>query len=128
MKNTVLMNIIRWSARIIGTLMVVFTLVLVIGEILEEKKMPGNELGIYNIVVFVIWGAGLAGLLLALWNEGLGGMISLLCFIIFNILAAANPSPGSGYTPILLLYMLPSVLYLVYWWSGRKSSAGISES
>ena len=128
MKNTVLMNIIRWSARIIGTLMVAFALLIGIGEILEGRSRPASEPNIYNIIIFVVWGSGLSGLLLALWKEGLGGMISLLCFIIFNILAAMNPTPGSGYGYILLLFMLPSILYLLYWWLKRKSSIKISEN
>ena len=128
MKNTVLMNIIRWSARIIGTLIVAFTLLIVIGEMLEGRNRPASEPNIYNIITFVVWGTGLSGLILALWKEGLGGMISLLCFIIFNILAAMNPTPGSRYMNTLLFFMLPSILYLLYWWLKRNSFIKISEN
>jgi hypothetical protein len=120
MKKTTLMNIIRWSARIIGTLMVAFTLLIGIGEMLEGRNSAASEPNIYNIITFAVWGAGLAGLLLALWKEGLGGLISLLCFIILNILVAANPTPGSGYSYVFLLFMLPSILYLLYWWLKRE--------
>ena len=71
MKNTVLINIIRWSARIIGTLMAAFTLFIGIGEMLEGRSSPASEPNIYNIIIFVVWGLGVSGLLLALWKEGL---------------------------------------------------------
>jgi len=128
MKNTVLMNIIRWSARIIGTLIVAFTLFIVIGEMLEGRNGPASEPNIYNIITFVVWGIGLSGLIFALWKEGLGGMISLFCFIIFNILAAMNPTPGSRYMNTLLFFMSPSILYLLYWWLKRNSFINISEN
>jgi len=128
MKNTVLLNIIRWSARIIGTLIVAFTLFIGIGELLEGRSRPASEPNIYNIITFVVWGTGLSGLILAIWKEGLGGIVSLLCFIIFNILAAMNPTPGSRYMYTLLFFMLPSLLYLLYWWLKRNSFIKISKN
>jgi hypothetical protein len=128
MKNKVLLNIIRWLARIIGTLMVIIVLAFFIGYIIEGLNKPGPGLEPYNIIVFVVWGTGLAALLLAWWKEGLGGIISLLCFIIVNILAAVNPVPGSSYTYILLFFLLPSILFLLYWWLKRNSLNKISEN
>lgn len=126
MKKTVLMHIILWSARIIGTLMVIFTLFIGIGEILEGQGRPGaSSFDPFLIITFIIWGSGLAGLLLALWKEGLGGIISLFCFAIFNILVATSPNPGSRYSVVLLIFIIPSLLYLCYWWL-RKSSDKIS--
>jgi peptidoglycan/LPS O-acetylase OafA/YrhL len=127
MKHSTL-SIIRWAARIIGTLMVIFTLIIAIGEMLEGISKPKSDFNTYTIILFVIWGAGLAGLILALWKEGLGGIISLLCFIIFNVLAAINTTPGSSYTSVLLLFMIPSILYLVYWRLERDSSSETIDS
>ena len=93
-----------------------FTIIIGTGEILEGLNKPNPEFNTYTIILFIMWGIGLAGLILALWKEGLGGIISLLSFIIFNILAAINTTQGSGYTFVLLLFMIPSILYLVYWW------------
>ena len=118
MKHSVLTSIIHWAARIIGLLIVIFTLIIGIGELLESK----SGLNTYTIVIFIVWGVGLVGLILAFWKEGLGGIISLLCFIIFNILAAINTTPGSRYTYVLLLFLIPSILYLIYWWLERDSS------
>ncbi len=121
MEHTKLISMIRWAALITGTLMVIFVLIFAIGNFLEGLDKPKPDYNTYTIIIFVIWGAGLAGLILALWKEGLGGIISLLCFIIFNILTAFNTTPGSSYTYVLLFFMIPSILYLVYWWLERNS-------
>ncbi len=118
MKRSVFISSIHWSARIIGSLIVIFTLIIGVGELLGSK----SGFNTYTIVVFVVWGVGLAGLILALWKEGLGGIISLLCFTLFNILAAINTTPGSTYTYVLLIFIIPSILYLIYWRLERDSS------
>ena len=124
MKHSVLASIIRWTARIIGSLLVIFTLIIVVGELFQSKF----SLNTYNTISFIIWGGGLVGLILALWKEGLGGIISVLCFFISNILAAVNPTPGARYTYVFLLFMIPSILYIVYWLLERDSSNKISNA
>ena len=124
MKHFVLTTIIRWTARITGLLMVIFTLLIGIGELLQGN----SSLNTYTIIMFVVWGIGLAGLILAIWKEALGGIISLFSFIIFNVLVAVNPTPGSRYIFGLLLFMIPSILYLVYWWLERDSSKKILDN
>ena len=128
MKHSTINSIIRWAARIIGTLMVIFTLIIGIGEMLEGRNKPNSGYNTFTIILFIGWGAGLAGLILALWKEGLGGIVSLIFFIIFNVLAAVNPTPDSRYTFGLLLFMIPSILYLVYWWLERNSSNKILDN
>ena len=125
MKHSTLLSIIRWTARITGTLLVIFVLIFAVGNFIEGLPKPKHNYSTYTIIIFVIWGAGLAGLILALWKEGLGGIISLLCFIVFNILTAVNTIPGSSYTYVFLLFMIPSILYLVYWWLEKDSSSKI---
>lgn len=128
MKHSTVKSIIRWTARILGTLMVIFTLLIGIGELLEEHSGPNAGLNAFTIITFLVWGVALAGLILALWKEGLGGIISLIGFIVFNILAAINPTPDSRYPFGLLLFMIPSILYLAYWWLERDSSNKILDS
>jgi hypothetical protein len=123
MKNITGVGIIRWTARIIGTLTVAFTIFFLIGSLLEEPH--GSASGTFDtlmIITFSFWGAGLAGLIFALWKEGLGGIISLVSFIVFNLLVATNSKPDSRYSFILLVFIIPSVLYLYYWLLTRKSS------
>lgn len=116
MKKTTSISIINWTARIIGTLMVAFTLLIGIGEMLEGQNKPGPGLDTYTIITFVVWGIGLAGLLFAIWKPGTGGLISLVSFIVFNILVAVNTNPDSTFNAVLLLFLLPSILFLLVWW------------
>lgn len=115
MKNTVLMNIIRWAARIIGTLLVLISLFFFVGDLIWNTEKPGSGLETYNIIVFAVMGIGFAALILAWWKEGLGGIISFISFIVFNFLAIFSPVEGSRYMSILLIFFVPSILYLIYW-------------
>jgi hypothetical protein len=121
MKKMKSINIIRWTASIIGTLMVAFTLIFFIGSILEGRNKPGPGLDTYTIITFVVWGIGLAALLLAIWKPGIGGLFSLFSFIVFNILVAVNPNPDSSYTFVLLIFLLPSILFLLFWWLKKSA-------
>ena len=130
MEKITSISIIRWTARIIGTLMVAFTLFIGIGEMLESYNKHGvsasDTFDILMIITFTFWGAGLAGLILALWKEGLGGIVSLVSFIIFISLVGINPKPDASLSNVLFIFLIPSVLYLCYWWLTRKSSNKIS--
>lgn len=111
-----LINVMRWTARILAGLMVVFVLIFAIGSFMEGLNKQGAGLDAYTVITFVVWGVGLAGLILGWRNERLGVFISLAGFVVFNILAAVNPNPDSSYTFVLLLFLIPSVLYVSCWW------------
>jgi len=114
-------NWLRWIARIAGTLMVLFTLFMFIGELLEgQKRHGGSALSSFTpliLIIFALWGIALAGLVLAIWKEGLGGIISLLSFILMYILNLFNKeaSMRGNAIAIFLFFCIPSILYLVYW-------------
>jgi hypothetical protein len=128
METTTTISIIRWTARIVGTLLVLFTILIGVGEMLESYNKHGgsplNNFDILTIVTFVFWIVGLAGLILALWKEGKGGIISLFSFIIFIFLVGINPKSNFSY--VLFIYLIPSVLYIYCWWLTKKSSNSIS--
>ncbi|MCX6232091.1 MAG: hypothetical protein NTZ33_11160 [Bacteroidetes bacterium] len=125
MKKTTAISIIHWTALITGTLMLTFTLFFFIGYMIEGHNKPGPGLNTNTIITFVFWGVGLAGLLLAIWKPGTGGLVSLLGFIVFNILAVFHTNPDAHYSVVLLIFLFPSILYLLYWWL-KKSSNEIS--
>lgn len=114
-------NWLRWIARITGVLMVIFTLTIFIGEFIEgQQRNAGSALASYTpiiLIIFVIWGIALAGLLLALWKEALGGIISLSGFIIVYILNFFNKEAtmNASAITIFLIFSIPAILYLVYW-------------
>ncbi len=120
MKKTTSISIIRWTASIIGIFIVGFTLLFGIGYLVEGWNNPGPGLPTSTIITFVVWGIGLSGLILALWKPGIGGLFSLLILIVFNILVAVSPVPDSRYSPVLLIFLLPSILFLVYWWLNKS--------
>ena len=128
MKTTSTIKILRWTARITGTLIVALTLFIGIGELLEGANKPGTSatFDALMIITFAFWGAGLAGLILALWKEGLGGFISLLCFIIFFLLIGLNPKPDVHFAYPLLIFLVPSVLYICSWGLARKTLNNIT--
>ena len=128
MKTTTTISIIRWTARIVGTLLVLLTILIGVGQMLESYNRDGaaalDTFDTLMIITFVFWIAGLAGLILALWKEGLGGIGSLLSFIIFIFLLGINPKSNFIYG--LFIYLIPSVLYVYCWWLTKKSSNNIS--
>jgi len=91
MKEQKILKSIRWTARIWGTLLLVFILYLVLQEYFEELQ-PGISAKAALISLFssmkgvltewIICCMAMTGLVLAFWKEGIGGAISLICFIV----------------------------------------------
>ena len=122
MKTTTSITILRWTASIIGIFLVALTLFFLIGSLLEGQNKPaGPGLSPFTIITFVVWGFGLAGLIVAMWKPGTGGLFSLLSFIVFNILVALSPNPDSHYSALLLIFMLPSILFILFWWLKKQA-------
>jgi uncharacterized membrane protein len=117
---------IRWTARVVGTLLVLFTLFIVIGEMIDGYHKNGKtDLETFNIlliITFIFWFFGLAGMILAWWKEGAGGILSFICTVIFLILVKinANVNPEARFTVILFIFLIPSVLFIIYWWLTKK--------
>jgi hypothetical protein len=112
---------LRWTARVFGTVMVLFTLFMFIGESIDSiRRHEGSALASFSpliLVIFATWGIALAGLILALWNEGLGGGISLAFFMLTYILNLFNKEAamrGDAIT-VFFFFSIPSILYLIYW-------------
>jgi hypothetical protein len=114
-------NGLRWSARISGTLVVAFTLFFAIGSLMEEmgrnSASPSKAFSTIIIIIFIVWGIALAGLVLSIWKEGLGGFISLGGFMLTYILNLFNKeaSMRAEAFPVFLIFSIPSILYLCYW-------------
>ena len=118
---------IRWIARVVGTLLVLFTLFIFIGEMIEGYRRNGKTdletFNILQIITFIFWFFGLAGLILAWGKEGAGGILSFICTVIFLILVKvnANINPEASFTVILFIFLIPSVLFIIYWWLTKKT-------
>jgi hypothetical protein len=122
---------IRMAARIIGTLWVLICLFLFVGYYLEGIKrnagVPSKPPDIYGIATVVCLFIAFGGLIIAWWREGIGGFISLSGFIIAGVLVIIDPKLNFSIFFFGLL-LLPSILYLVYWWEVKRASAEKSKS
>jgi hypothetical protein len=109
-------RIVLWSARILGTIELIFLSYLAISEFREE--INSNSIspimtmisGQYFLTVTLT--ISFIGLIIAYWKEGLGGGISLCSFIVLFIGWSdfhMNFILGMG------MISLPSALYFTYW-------------
>lgn len=108
--------IIRWLARIIGTLSVAVFLFLFVAESVEKGRIAIESdripMTAFMLLVFI-------GLIIAWKWEGLGGAMALGGLIAFNILAPASVAKGGNFV-VTGLYGLPALLYIFCWWQTRK--------
>ncbi len=121
--NHSFLNIVRWVARITGTLLVIFSLVVGIGLIIDAVQNNLAPFSPYPLgkLSFMFLGIAILGLLMALWKEGLGGLISLLCLLISYVLGVFIPeSDKVGMLLNVSVYAIPSFLYIVYWWMNKR--------
>jgi len=127
MKKNQPLGVIKWTARVTGTLLVIFTLAFGLATFIDglgrNNGSPFSSFSLLIIIIFIIWGLALAGLVLALWKEGLGGCISLISFVsmyILNLFNKAAPNRG-GAVFVFLIFSIPSLLYLLYWWKTKDA-------
>jgi uncharacterized membrane protein len=119
---------IRWTARIVGTLLVLFTLIIFIGEMIDGYNRNGKTdlqtFSLLQIITFIFWFLGLAGLILAWWKEGAGGIFSFICTVIFLILVkiTANVNPEASFSVVLFIFLIPAILFIIYWWLTEKTA------
>jgi hypothetical protein len=119
---------IRWTARVFGTLLVLFTLFMFIGEMIDGYQRKGKidfeTFDFLQIMTFIFWFLGLAGMILAWWKEGTGGILSFISIVIFLILVkiSANVNPDARFASILFIFLIPSVLFIIYWWLTKKTA------
>ena len=120
-------QIIRLIARISGSFLVVFTVVFGIATFIDSlgRNTAPPPLSSLIQIIFAIWAIALAGLVLALWKEGLGGFISLVSFLTMCILNFFNPdAPDSkGAILVFLIFSLPALLYIYYWVLTKNTSS-----
>lgn len=122
---------LRLAARIIGTLWVLICIFLFVGYYLEgiqrNAGAPSKPPDILGIATVVFLSIALGGLILAWWREGIGGFISLFGIIIAGALLIIDPKLDFS-LPVFVILLVPSILYLAYWWDERKSTGENSSS
>lgn len=114
----------RWIARVTGVLIIILTLVIGIGETLDKvRRNPGvpipDQFSPLILVMFAVWGVGLAGLLLGWWRERVGGILSLCCFALVFVMnlfnSQAPPAMRIGTLIPMGTYSIPALLFIASW-------------
>jgi len=107
-------KILRWAARILGTLFVLLILVFLVGEGPPKPSM----LGARDRWMFLALGVMLIGLVLAWKWAGIGGLLAFAGYLLFIAIGKTrtivSPFLAAG---------LAACLHLLAWWvSGRVKS------
>ena len=109
-------RILRWSARILGTLEASFLVYLAYDQVFKVIINQGTAAFILLINAYfsiaTLLTIAFIGLIIAYWKEGLGGGISMASFIFLFI--AMNGHGVSAFFG-LTLAVLPGFLYFIYW-------------
>ena len=110
---------IRWAARILGTLIVVFSLSFFIANVIEQGEMPNPDFG-HGLVTFLFIIA-LIGFLIAWRWEGFGGILSAISIVLMAMVNViwvhAGKDPGSE-----IVFLIPALLFIYCWWRTRKQT------
>lgn len=109
-------RILRWSARIVGTLEALFLFYLAYGQVIKGLFHRGFSafIPLLNGQYFLAISLTIAfiGLIIAYWKEGLGGGITLVSFIVLFF------GWNDFHVSFILgmgLASIPSILYCLYW-------------
>ena len=109
-------RILRWSARILGTLEAGFLFYLAYDQLIKGiiNKGPSAFITLIGGQYFLAISLTIAfiGLIIAYWKEGLGGGISLASFIMLFI---GWSDFHVGFILGMTLAALPGILYFTYW-------------
>ena len=113
--KTLLIKIFRWILRVLSGLIIVFFLLMFIGETFFGEN-PGNPMTTNAIVQLSVMGIGLIGLGLAWKWDLIGGIIALAAFGLLALInpAVMKPSP-------LLVFPVTAVLFIVLWAISMKT-------
>jgi hypothetical protein len=118
MNTKLVANILRWIARIIGTVLVGLTLILAIGE-----GMPNLFTQSFVIQIgFLALALVLSGILLAWRREFPGGILSLVGWFLF----VGSESVNWRHSTFFILLCVPGLLFLgssFLRWHYEKKSA-----
>jgi len=113
--------IMRWSARVLGLIIVGFSLLMFIGQSLQSGP-PGKETEPIAVVGLVLVGIYMIAMLMALKWERRGALLGAAALGGFYIILFLGLLPGNvsgGFStkgvlnPIFLVFWLPIVLYLL---------------
>src|SRR5512146_2921029 len=107
-KKPLWLKILRWTARIIAIIFIVFILVMFIGEGGTWSQPRSRPLDFRDYALLFVFGMYVVGLIIGLWKEGLGGIIS---FVFMAGLIIYMLSEGHNNLTYFYVMLLPSILF-----------------
>lgn len=121
---SIFLLVLCWVARIVGTVFVLFILISIGSDIfdsLHKQVSIGIPIHVTGLLILrtALLFASLAGLVIAFWREGLGGLISLVSML--SLLIPLIHQPVSRSLLNIFLLVIPSLLYLLYWLLARNA-------
>ena len=120
-QKPVWVKIIRWTARTIAILFAIILFVLFTTT--DMNPLLRNQ---HDYFIQILWILIPIGFLIGLWKEGLGGLISLvttLTLIITFITKEGHRILFYYIYIILIILLIPSILYLIYWYLNKTIKA-----
>ena len=102
------LKIILWLARILGALVIIFLLLMTIGELFTDSNITAiSQSDAIALILFP--GSTIIGLLLAFKWKGLGGLITVGGLICLHIV---RPDLASSF--LISSFAIPGFLYIIY--------------
>jgi hypothetical protein len=121
-KNPVWLNIIRWTARILALLIIIFVLFMFIGESIGSSSHK-TDLSGRDYLLLSLFGTTIIGLGIGFWREGPGGLISLVSTLSHIIILSSEGVRNLFY---FYVFLVPSILYLLYWYFNKTIKAKVN--
>ncbi len=115
--KTLLIKIFRWILRVLSGLIIVFFLLMFIGETFFGEN-PGEPLTADAILQLSLAGVGLIGLGLAWKWELIGGIIALVPFVVVAIINPIILLPSPVY-----IWPFTAILFIVLWAISRATKS-----
>ena len=113
--------ILRWVARIIGTLLVLFMTSLFIGALIRKGYINVAHPGHY--VLFVFFGLAQIGILIAWSWERIGGFLiafGIIVFDLLNIFWVQSPRM-TGTIIASVFWLIISFIFIYCWWKTKEN-------
>lgn len=113
-----ILPILKWTARISGSSVLAFVLFFVFAHLFAGDGEVAKSLDTVEILSVSFGISMLLGLFIALFKEGLGGLIATVSMIAFFIVRSdLITNPG-----IIGLFIIPGLIYLAFWYLRKNNS------
>ena len=114
-------NIIRWIARILGALLVLFVLLSAVGGIIDPPPQATGNLTKQDIPLMIGMISMVVGIIVAWFREPIGGLLIIGGFILFMVVELITSQNFEAW--FLVIFPIVGLLHLFSWWLSRKSSS-----